>query len=71
MESIRICVKTMRSILSIGAVLLLPVALMEVKHVHQGASIQLMGWTHKLFGKSPSLHSASFVYLCKCEEVFN
>lgn len=33
----------MRSILSIGAALLLPVALMGVKYVHQGASIQLTG----------------------------
>lgn len=29
----------MRSILSIGAVLLLPVALMGIKHMHQGASM--------------------------------
>lgn len=43
MESICICAKTMRLILFIGAVLLLPVPLMGVKHVHQGANIQLMG----------------------------
>lgn len=69
MESVCICIKTMRSILSVGAVLLLPMALMGVKHVHQGASIQLMDWTHKLVGKS--LYSSSLVYLRKYEKVFN
>jgi len=43
MESICICVKTMRLILSVGVALLLPVPLMGVKHVHQGANIQLIG----------------------------
>lgn len=64
MESVCISVKTMRSIVSVGAALLLPVPLMGVKHVHQGANIQLMGWSHKLFGKSLSLHSASLASLC-------
>ena len=67
MESVCICVKTMRSILSIGAVLLLPVPLMGVKHVHKGANIQVMGWFHKLFGKSLYLHSASLVCLCSAK----
>lgn len=38
--------------------------LIGVKHVHHGANIQLMGWSHKWFGKSLSLHSASPVCLC-------
>lgn len=64
MESVCISVKTMRSILPIDAVLLLPVSLMGVKHVHQGANIQFRGWSDKLFGKFLSLHSTSLVCLC-------
>lgn len=64
MESVCICVKAVRLILSIGSVLLLLVPLMGIKHMHQGPNNQLMGWSHKLFGKSLSLHSTSVVYLC-------